>query len=209
MSINAVTPVKEFADILTPGRNNHYFNLGTASCTYKHLLAYRGIVENNISYGIVFENDIVLSKKFNEIIAAALEEIKKRNLKNFVVSLEDSMLRYVPASKRIKGQLIYRNPGMIRFAGAYLFDRQYAQNMTADVDKNGCDDVIDWFINHRDRRGLVDIYWLHPTIATGGTSCGRLSSYFECRRHAGLLRLARKLSFNVQRLYKKFLWRLR
>jgi len=196
-------------NILNPEWKNDYFNMGTASCTYKHLLAYRDAVKNNIPYAIIFENDIVLEKNFNEIIFKALDEIKTRNLKNFVISLEDSMLRYVARSKRIKGQLIYRNPGMTRFAGAYLFDLEYAKNMLNYVDTKGCNDVIDWFINNRDRENIIDIYWIHPTIATGGTSSGELSSYFNCRRNAGLKRLLRKVSFNIQRVYKKMLWNIR
>jgi formyltetrahydrofolate-dependent phosphoribosylglycinamide formyltransferase len=199
----------EFKNVLDLSYKNDYFNLGTASCTYKHLLAYRDVVKNNFPFGVVFENDIVLGKNFNEIFFKALDEIKERGLKNFVISLEDSMLRYVARSKRVKGRLIYRNQGMIRFAGAYLFDLEYAKNMLAYVDSKGCNDVIDWFINNRDREKIIDIYWLHPTIATGGTSCGELSSYFNCRQNAGLKRIFRKISFNAQRAYKKLLWNIR
>ncbi|MDR2192727.1 MAG: phosphoribosylglycinamide formyltransferase [Endomicrobium sp.] len=196
-------------NILDDGWKNDYFNLGSASCTYKHLLAYRDVVKNNTVYGIVFENDIVLEKNFNEIIFKALDEIKARGLKNFVISLEDSMLRYVARSKRIKGRLIYANPDMTRFAGAYLFDLEYAKNMLNYVDEKGCNDVIDWFINNRGRERIIDIYWLHPTIATGGTSCGKLSSYFECRRNVGYKKFFRRISFAVQRAYKKLLWNMR
>ncbi|MDR3113588.1 MAG: phosphoribosylglycinamide formyltransferase [Endomicrobium sp.] len=196
-------------NILNSGGETDYFNLGTASCTYKHLLAYRDVVKSNIPFGIVFENDIVAEKNFNEMIFKVLDEIKSRGLKNFIISLEDSMLRYVARSKRVNGRLIYRNPNLTRFAGAYLFDLEYAKNMLDYVDKKGCNDVIDWFINHRDREKIIDIYWLHPTIATGGTSCGKLSSYFECRRNMGFKRFFRRVSFTVQRAYKKLLWNLR
>ncbi|MCL2798805.1 MAG: glycosyltransferase family 25 protein [Endomicrobia bacterium] len=181
--------------------------LGTASCTYKHLLAYKDIVKNNIPYGVVFENDIILEKNFNEIIFKAIEEIKKRNLKNFVISLEDTMLRYVPRSKRIKGQLIYRNPNMIRFAGAYLFDIEYAKNMINYVDMKGCDTVIDLFINKIDMEKVIDIYWLHPTIAAGGSVTGKFDSYFT--RGSSYKGFFRKISRNVQKTYKKFLWNMR
>jgi formyltetrahydrofolate-dependent phosphoribosylglycinamide formyltransferase len=207
--INEKTFGGNMRNILASGRKDDYFNLGTASCTYKHFLAYRDAVKNNIPYGLVFENDIVLDKKFNGIIFQALEEAKSRNLKNFMLSLEDSMLRYVARSKRVKGRLIYRNPGMTRFAGAYMFDLEYAKNMLNYVDTKGCDDVIDWFINNRDIEKIIDIYWLHPAIATGGTSCGELSSYFDCRKNAGFKRILRKISFNVQRAYKKLLWNIR
>ena|GEM_PF-88905 len=195
-----------FLKILNPGWKDNHFNYGTASCTYKHLLGFRDVVNNNLPYGIAFENDIILDKNFTEIIFKALDEIKARNLKNIVISLEDTMLKYIPKSKRVKGQLIYRNPGMIRFAGAYLFDLEFAKNMINHVDTKGCDDVIDWYINRRDKEGLIDIYWLHPTIAAGGSATGDIGSYFGFRSHVGFLR---KISFKVQRAYKKFLWNMR
>jgi phosphoribosylglycinamide formyltransferase-1 len=196
-------------NILDPKLTDHYVNLGTASCTYKHLLAYRDLIKTNFEFGIVFENDAVVSKNFNEVILQSIEEIKRRNLKNVFLSLEDSMLRYVPRSKRIKGQFVYRNPRLTRFAGAYLFDRKHAENIIDYVNTTGCNDVIDHFINRRDIDGTINIYWIHPTVATGGTSCGKVSSYFECRKYSGIFRLGRRISFSVQRVYKKILYYFR
>ncbi|MCL2389784.1 MAG: glycosyltransferase family 25 protein [Elusimicrobia bacterium] len=198
-----------FRNVRKPNGRDKHFNLGTASCTYKHMQALRDIVKNNIPYGVVFENDIILDKKFTDILFKAIAEIKERSLKNLVVSLEDTMLKYVPRSKRVKGQLIYPSPtGYIRFAGAYLFDLEYAKNMLNYVDTNGIDDVIDWLINNRQAQGggYMGIYWLHPTIAVGGSVTGDIGSYFTNRRYYGFFRKMSRLS---QKVYKTILWNLR
>jgi glycosyl transferase family 25 len=174
------------------------------SCAYKHILAYEDMLANNTELALVLEDDIFLSENFSEALAKTILEIKRRNLQNFIVSLEDSNLRYVKGSERNKNQLLYKN-NHGRMTGAYLTDRAAALKMMQEINKNKCAENIDWFHNRCSEKDIINIYWLHPTIATQGSLNGNISSLIG-NKPGGLFRL---LSFRLEKNYKKILWRLR
>ncbi|MDR1683979.1 MAG: glycosyltransferase family 25 protein [Elusimicrobiota bacterium] len=195
---------------LTPEILEKYFTgdlkakLGVTSCTYKHLRALEEMTAKNIPYGLIFENDIFLTPDFEPALHAAIAEIEQKNITNFLLSLEDSNLRYVPGSQRRKGQLVYpRDIG--RFAGAYLLDLPAARNILKEVAENKCELIIDSFHTHCGRKGLINFYWLHPTIATQGSHNGKIANGIS--KKAG--NIFRRISFETQRVYKKILWRFR
>ncbi|MDR0823069.1 MAG: glycosyltransferase family 25 protein, partial [Endomicrobium sp.] len=146
--------------------------LGAVSCTYKHFLALRDMIKNNIEFGIVFENDIFLEKNFTESVYKAIDEIKERKISNFYLSLEDSFFIFVKGSVRKKGQTVYRvyeheyrksHPYLIsRAAGAYIVDLQAAKNIINEVDTNKCSRVSDWFFTYCASEKIIDLYYLHP-----------------------------------------------
>ena len=99
----------------------------TTSCAYKHFLAYERLAKSDENFAMIVEDDIRFYSNFN-IIKDILIEIKTRNIKNFILSLEDSNLKYIPKSVRINGLNIYKkNKG--RLAGCYLIDKEGAMNI--------------------------------------------------------------------------------
>jgi GR25 family glycosyltransferase involved in LPS biosynthesis len=167
------------------------------------------MIENDIDYGIIFENDIFISKNFEKAIHKAISEIEERKIKDIFLSLEDSYFRFVPGSQRIKGQTVYKTDGSnTRCAGAYLVDLQCAKTLINEVNLNKCDCVIDHFHTYCAKIGLIDVYWLHPTIASQGSRNGKLKSLFR-ERKLWYPKIFRRISYIVQRLYKRFLWRMR
>jgi len=188
------------------------YSKGAISCTYKHILALEDMIKNNISYGIIFENDIFLSGNFTNAVNKAIAEVKERNIKNFYLSLEDSLLVFVKGSERVKGRTVYKiergkynvkNGYNTRCAGAYIVDLEAAKSVVEEVKKNKCAQVSDWFWTHLVSSNIVDLYYLHPTVASQGSHNGRLGSLF-----AGVNRRGR-LSYYIQKAYKRLLWRLR
>ena len=87
---------------------NTYFEGGMCkvhpitSCTYKHFLAYRALLNSGDKVAMVLENDIEFYPNYDSVMDGVLREISERNLSNFLISLEDSQMRYIPKSKRIK-----------------------------------------------------------------------------------------------------------
>jgi len=186
---------------------------GYASCTYKHFQSFRDMIKNNIPYGLIFENDVFLEKNFETAVFSALKEVKERNILNFFLSLEDSFLKFVRGSVRKKGQTVYKvakdeytggvNGYITRACGAFIVDLEAAKSIIKEVDTNKCGNVTDWFYAYLIGDCIIDLYYIHPTVASQGTHNGKMRSLFPWVKHRG------RLSYLVQRAYKRLLWRLR
>ena len=173
----------------------------TVSCAYKHLLAYNKMLENNNKIALVLEDDIYFYDNFEIILEELLHEIKHRNLDNFLLSIEDSTLTYVPNSKRKKGTLIYSAKSG-RTAGAYLIDRKAAENILLNARNNKIDLPIDWFHNLCTDQKKINMYWSHPAVACQGSLDGSIPSLIDDKKF-GFLKI---WSFKVQKVHKQFLY---
>ncbi|NDV47815.1 hypothetical protein D0T49_12235 [Paludibacter sp. 221] len=192
-------------DVLAQYFSGDMKNISNAtSCAYKHILTYQKLLDSDMHFSIVLEDDIFLDKTFEKYINIALEEIKERKLSNFLISLEDSILRYIKGSERIKGQYIYKAKKG-RLTGAYIIDKECAQNMLVEIESNRCSAPIDWFHNQCSKEGIIDMYWLQPTIATQGSLNGKMKSIIDDKNN-GMFRI---ITFKIHKIYKKILWRLR
>ena len=200
------------ADIadLPPSRVLEYFAPDTGmpmsaiSCAIKHLLAYRALLESGQPYALILEDDIMLAPDFEGQLAAFVREINTRKLQNILVSLEDSNLQYVKGSARKVGQYLYAQKAG-RLAGAYLIDRAAAQTILAHLQTQKATLPIDWQHLRHAEQGNINIYWSHPTIACQASLNGVLASSID-QKQVGALR---RMSFFIQRIYKKILYGLR
>lgn len=175
------------------------------SCAYKHLLAYTELIHSKGSeYALILEDDIFLYKNFCFKLKKIIDEIEQRKLQNFIISLEDSHLKYVKGSERKKDKLLYKKL-RVRMTGAYLIDKQSARKMLKEVEDNKCNLPIDWFQNHCSDKQLLDVYWAHPTIAVQGSLNGKMNSLIDHKSSSTY----KKLKFKISRLYKMFLYRIR
>lgn len=174
-----------------------------ASCAYKHFLAYEDMIANNINYALILEDDIYLNKRFDTGLENICIEMQSDHLSNFIISLEDSNLKYVRGSIRKKGKFVYRNK-YNRMAGAYIIDLNAAKSMLSELERNRCYLPVDWFHNHCSDQGIIDVYWAHPTLATQGSLNGKIKSMIDSKPSS----VYRIVSFHVQRVYKKLLWRM-
>lgn len=174
-----------------------------ASCAYKHILVYEEMIGQHCDIALVLEDDIYLDPPFCAMLERTLKEIKERKLQNFVISLEDSNLRYVKGSERRKGQLLYKKV-LGRMTGAYLVDKACALTMQEEWTRNKCNLPSDWFHNHCSQQGLIDMLWLHPTIATQGSLNGKIRSIIDQKKTGSF----RVVSFKLTRLVRKLIHRL-
>lgn len=175
------------------------------SCAYKHILAYYEVLKlNQNEYSLILEDDIYLNDKFCIHLKNILNEIKQRKLKNFLISLEESNLKYVKGSERKKNVFLYKK-SRGRMTGAYLIDKKSAKTMLSEIEQNKCNLPVDWFHNYCSEIGLIDIYWAHPTISVQGSLNGKIKSLID-RKPRGLVKI---IKFSISRLYKKLLYRIR
>lgn len=195
---------------ITKEIHNQYFSgelsmIGPAvSCAYKHILAYKTIVEEKRPLSLILEDDITFDRSLDNFVDLILAEISSRKLSNFIVSLEDSNLKYVKGSERRAGQKLYiKQRG--RMAGAYMIDLEGAESILNEIFINTCHLPIDWFHNHCSEKSILNIYWSHPSVATQGSLDGRIPSMID-NKQSGTVKIWK---FKLSKGYKKLIYRLR
>ncbi len=164
------------------------------SCCYKHLLAYQKMASEKVGQALIFEDDIILYKNFITQLNQVLLEVKQKNLKNYLISLEDYSLRVITDPK--KNQFLYRKKSG-RCAGAYLIDHEFAHNFLNFIKKK-CHLPIDWMHNLAAQEGIIAIYWAHPSLCEQKSHNGDFDSLLDLRVKKGLLR-------KLNHYYKKYI----
>ncbi len=176
----------------------------TTSCAYKHLLACEYLLKTDANIALIFEDDIKLYSNFNKNLPKIIKEIKTKNLNNFILSLEDSDLKYIPKSKRIKGNYIYQiNYGTT--TAAYIIDRIAAENVLKKAIEEKVKIPIDWFHTECINEGKIKMYRSFPALGSQGTFDGSVQSLISNNR-VGWFRL---VTYKLQKKYKRFLYNLR
>ncbi len=174
---------------------------GALFCTLVHILCYQKIVAKNNKYAIIFENDVCFLGDFTHKIKPVIKE-SDTLVKGFIISLENSTLRFPSWKKIKKGKLLYEASAG-RCAGAYLIDQQGALNILEDLKKNKCKEVIDWWHNDLINRKIIKMYWAHPPLAEQGSFNGKLPSTIAIRSKGNI----RTFRWNLQKFYKMYLLR--
>lgn len=174
------------------------------SCAFKHILSYENMLEKNIEQALILEDDIELDVHFEDFLGKIYDEIDRNNISNYLISLEDSNLKYVKGSERKPDQFLYPKK-MGRMAGAYLIDLKAARNMLHEIDQNKCTLPIDWFHNLCSKKNILNIWWAHPAIACQGSLSGSIKSLIDDKP----ANFIKRLSFKIQRVYKKLVYYLR
>ena len=174
------------------------------SCSYKHLLACERIVAQNWSGAVIMEDDAVLFTRFGTLLPEALRQLDTACPGPAILSLEDTRLRFVPHSRRRKGQLVY--PGdRDRLAGCYYINRAGAQAVLDFARSHKLDRPIDTFHRLMLDSGLLNYWWMQPAIATQGSFTGLFPSSLSTRYS----RLMTPLVWRLKLGYRKLLYRLR
>lgn len=175
---------------------------GALYCTLVHLRCYERILEAGNKFAIVFENDICFLKNFNQHLDAVIKEAQQLP-SGFMVSLENSTLRFPSYKKTRKGKYLYE-AHFGRCAGAYLIDLKGVQHIMEYVKHHKCDKVIDWWHNDLIKENLIKMYWAHPPLTEQGSMNGRLPSTISKRTRGNL----RSIKWELQKFYKMRILRM-
>lgn len=184
------------------GNIKEILSKGILSCTLNHIYAYERIVERNLSYALVFENDLCFLGDFVVQLRKYASEIENLE-KGFIVSLENSALKFPSYWQTKKDKVLYRAKAG-RMAGAYIIDLEGAKNILDDLVKNKCENVIDWWHNSLINRGVIRMYWAHPPITEQGSHNGRMSSALSNKGNS----MKRRIAWTVQKAYKYYIRRV-
>lgn len=171
---------------------------GTISCTLNHILCYEEVVKNNNRYALVFENDPFFLGNFTKDISKIVQEANTLE-PGFIISLENTSLRFPPYKLTHKNQLLYpATQG--RCAGAYLIDKRATELILQDLKSNKCNEVIDWWHNSLIKNNVIKMYWAYPAITEQGSHNGLLSSSISSKERS----VKRRIKWFIQRLYKTY-----
>lgn len=175
---------------------------GATSCAIKHLYACQYIVDNNLEGALVLEDDIVLHNNFTKHFEETMEEYKQRFAqKPIIISYEDSSLLFIPRSLRKKGQWLYEAPhGKVRFNGAIYINQQAAKAIVDDVRENRCNIAVDHYYMHLYRKGILQMLWCEPSIATQGSFIGTFISSI------GQIKNYESLRWKLKYIYKRLIY---
>lgn len=175
---------------------------GVLSCTLNHIFIYEQIVARKLPFALVLENDPFFLKDLREELDIMSEEIL--NLPSgFIISLENSTLRFPSYWQKKQGKSLYRAIDG-RMAGAYLIDFAAAKRILEDLKTTKCHTVIDWWHNSLIDRKVVRMYWAHPAIFEQGSHNGQMSSTISTKpKNRG-----RQIKWKIQKYYKMLVGRL-
>ena len=179
---------------------------GVLSCTLNHILSYEKMLEAGLEYGLFFENDPFFLggiEGFRPKVDSLLLEAEELE-PGFIISLENTTLRFPKRSRLKKGQKLYAAT-QGRAAGAYIVDRVGIERMLADLKSKPCDTVIDWWHNDMIDRGVIKMYWAHPVLTEQGSHNGKLNAGISSKNAS----VFRQLKWKVQKAYKQLLHRIR
>jgi glycosyl transferase family 25 len=184
----------------TPGIKT-VLSKGALYCTLVHFLIYERFVQSKNKYAIIFENDVCFLGSFTDKIPLIINEANQLK-EGFIISLENSTLRFPSWRKTKKGKYLYKaDTG--RCAGGYMIDQRAAQIMLEDLKNNRCNDVIDWWHNLLLDRKILTMYWAHPPLIEQGSFNGLLPSSISNRNDGGI----RRLRWSIQKLFKMYVIR--
>ena len=121
-----------------------------------------------------------------------------------LISYEDSSLQFIPRSRRKKGKWLYEAPhGRVRFNGALYISQQAAKAVWEEVLAHKCYIASDHFYVHLYDKGLVQILWCEPSLATQGSFLGKFNST------QGPIKNLEGLRWRFKYAYKRLIYWLR
>lgn len=178
-------------------------NENIRSCTAKHLSAYELIVERGLPGALILEDDVTLSNKFCGVFNASIAEYEADETyrdKAVVISYENSRLRFVERSRRIKGKYLY--PGVCdRMAAAYYINNAACRLMLDIAQTRKLGLPIDLEHNEALKRGQLTYLWCHPTIITQGSFDGRFASSLSSKKKQFI-----SLRWHLKLAYRRLLY---
>jgi glycosyl transferase family 25 len=181
---------------------NSELSKGVLSCTLNHIYAYERMVAEGVRYAMIFENDPFFLGNFIGNLKKCFDEMEYLQ-KGFIISLENSTLRFPSFWQVKKGKFLYKAKAG-RMAGAYIIDLVGAARILNDLKINKCHTVIDWWHNSLAEREIVNIYWAHPPLVEQGSHNGLLGGTISTKPKS----IKRRIKWLVQKVYKYYVVRL-
>ncbi len=174
---------------------------GVLSCTLNHIFALEKIIEKDLDYALIFENDPFFLGNFVENLKEFVGEIENLE-KGFMISLENSTLRF-PSFWEVKKNKHLYQAKTCRMSGAYIIDKQGAINILNELKSNKCPTVIDGWHDQLIEKNIVKMFWANPPLVEEGSHNGHLYATISTKPRSTY----RRNAWLVQKFYKMYIRR--
>ena len=130
---------------------------------------------------LVFEDDVVLSDRFNDVFASAIQEADGL-APGYAIYLGCGDNKYVGRESRGGRALVPMSPKELPAADAMIFDQEAARRRLNYVQANKVARPGDWLIREADSACGVLHFWLSESIVEQGSMNGRFESSLDAKR---------------------------
>jgi len=149
------------------------------SAVLKHIATWRICVERGYRRVLVFEDDVVLARRFNEVLAQAIAELDPNNTP-CLLYLGCGHNRYVAGAARSPTMLVAGGP--LPAAEALVLDRASCARRLQWLEHNKVTRPPDWLLREMDAELGIPHFWLREPVVEQGSMNGRFHSLLDDKR---------------------------
>lgn len=148
------------------------------SLVLKHISAWRRCVENQYKNILVFEDDVVLHRSFNQEVEQLMKEISKKD-PAYLIFLGGADTK-VPKEYFLSEEKIIKNP--IATADGYITDLAACQKRLAWFESHQATLPADHLLKEIDQQENVVQYWSYKPLVEQGSVFGMFTSTLDGKR---------------------------
>jgi len=152
---------------------------GHQSLVLKHAATWRACVERGLERVLVFEDDVVLAPRFDQVLARAMREIRAL-APGYLVYLGCGDNRYLEGASGAVTLLLPGGP--LSAADAIVFDRLAAQRRLDWMQAHRVTRPADWLMREIDQQCATPHFWLAEPVVEQGSMNGRFASTLDQKR---------------------------
>jgi glycosyl transferase, family 25 len=152
---------------------------GHRSLVLKHAATWRACVQRGLRRVLVFEDDVVLSARFPEVLQRAMAEAAALPA-GYLLYLGCGDNRYLESAAASPTLLLPGGP--LSAADAIVFDRLAAQRRLDWMQSNRVTRPADWLMREVDQQCGTPHYWLADPVVEQGSMNGRFASTLDQKR---------------------------
>jgi glycosyl transferase, family 25 len=152
---------------------------GHRSLVLKHVATWRACVDRGLRRVLVFEDDVVLSERFDQVFRRALDEADSL-APGYLLYLGCGDNRYLEGAFDSPALLLPGGP--LSAADAIVFDRLAAQRRLEWLQTHRVTRPADWLMREIDRQCSTPHYWLAEPVVEQGSMNGRFASTLDQKR---------------------------
>lgn len=162
--------------------------MGNISLILKHIDAWKRIIIENLSFGIILEDDAIFISDFNNILNQYINELPD----DFdILMINCGCNLHIPFSMIESNKHIYfrgtmptawGGNGGTRCTDGYIISNECAKkfiNLYNNLPDSSINLPIDWWMNTLLRNINAKVYWAEPELIKQGTETGLFKSSYE------------------------------
>lgn len=149
--VNYIPPQKDGGPSFPP-------NSGTVGVFASNYMAFKNLLKSNYDYLFIFEDDVVVSKNFAHANEAYIKELPE-GWDFFTTFVPSDCYQWYNPDYNIPGNTYVSRTYQDWSCAGYVVNRKSAQKAINDIEKNGVNDPIDWYIFNSRLLGKTEIYF--------------------------------------------------